>query len=343
MFSFLKLFNRPLAVLTLGSVFLVTQALAEDTVIVTGSSGKQSRIVGEVVDFTGERLLLRHPSGREETIKAARVVHVESDWVASHQQALQHIQTHSYDQALEALTRALREERRVWVQRRLLSLYARCASYVNQSEQAIGSFLLLYGDDPTTQYFDTIPLPWTAAQPQPGLQRRAEKWLAESEKPIERLIAASWLLSTAQRAQATAALRDLVDAPDARIIFLAEAQLWRTQVVSATPQDVVRWQERMERMPQAIRAGPCYLLALAQARNNQPDEAALMFMHIPILYPQQRGLAAESLLAAARQLEKMDRPKQARGLYREVIVDYAETAVTEQARQKYAELQKQGN
>ena len=73
-----------------------------------------------------------------------------------------------------------------------------------------------------------------------------------------------------------------------------------------------------------------------QARHGQSARAALTFMRIPINYPQDRTLAAEALLATGSELETINRIGEARGLYREIIVDYADTpmAVTAQERFK---------
>ena len=59
-------------------------------------------------------------------------------------------------------------------------------------------------------------------------------------------------------------------------------------------------------------------------RQQQWEPAALALMRIPILYPEQRALAAAALLQAARSLESLGRTDEARRLYREVVGDHAD-------------------
>jgi hypothetical protein len=47
------------------------------------------------------------------------------------------------------------------------------------------------------------------------------------------------------------------------------------------------------------------LIAQTRARLDRPADAAIAFMQIPILFPRHRELAEQSLLEAARQLEKI--------------------------------------
>ena len=79
-------------------------------------------------------------------------------------------------------------------------------------------------------------------------------------------------------------------------------------------------------MPEPIAAGPYFLLGLARAQRQQPEQAALAVLRVAILYPQRRALAAQSLLEAGRVLEGLDRKQSALRLYRELIRDYPERA-----------------
>ncbi len=313
----------------------LTPASAADRVYLRTSSGiGESRVVGHVEEFTGEDLVLRHPSGRLQTFKSDRVLRVESEWSAPHQLALASFQRRKYQDALDAYLKALRIEKRKWVQRQQLAEITWCYRNLGKLGNASASFLALYRSDATALHFSTIPLLWSGRPPDVAVETRAATLLADAEQPVAQLIGASWLLTTAKRPQALETLRSLSNAKDARIIYLAEAQMWRTKLATLTDADVLRMQSRVETMPQTIRGGPYFLLGSAHARRGQSARAALAFLRIPINFPEDRTLAAQALLATGSELETINRSGEARGLYREIIVDYADTptAVTAQKR-----------
>jgi TolA-binding protein len=129
-------------------------------------------------------------------------------------------------------------------------------------------------------------------------------------------------------------LEQLAASKEAHVALLASAQLWRTRVVTATADDVTQWRERLERMPSELRAGPYFLVGQALARLGQPQESAIAFMRVAILYPEQRQLSAEALTQAGRQLQSLGETKQAAALFREVLLKFADTpsAAVAQAR-----------
>jgi len=195
--------------------------------------------------------------------------------------------------------------------------------------------LALYRSDTTTFHFSAIPLVWSGRPPDVSVEKHAAALLEDAQQPVGQLIGASWLLTTAKRPQALQMLRSLSNAADARIIFLAEAQLWRTQLATLTDDNLTRIQTRVATMPQAIRGGPYFLLGSAYARRGQPAKASLAFLRIPINFPDYRSLAAQALLAAGSELETINRNNEARGLYREIIVEYADTPVAATAQERF--------
>ncbi len=300
-----------------------TWVSANDTIVVRSEpNGKERRVTGTVVEYTGESLLVQHTSGREEKISPDQVVEVLGDWKASHQAANALFFEGNFAAAEAKYREALRDEERRWAKRRVLSQLTWCYRYLGQTDKAAKTFLPLYGDDPKTPYFASIPLAWTTGAVALDLERQAATWLQDKDSPAARLIGASWSLTSARRADAINVLRQFVSDPDPRIVFLAEAQLWRTQVATSRPEDVTRWQERIERMPADIRGGPYYVLGLALSRHQMHEQAAISFMRTAILYPAERDLVPDSLLAAARELETMEQPAEAAGLYREILTKY---------------------
>ncbi len=324
-----------LAIITFDGMGLLSASASDRVFLRTPSGIGESRVVGDVEEFTGAELRLRHPSGRLQTFKSDRVLRVESDWSAPHQLARTSFQRHKYQESLDAYLKALRIEERKWVQRQQLARITWCYRNLDQPGSASASFLALYRSDATTLHFSAIPLVWSSKLPDAVVEGRAATLLADDEQPAGQLIGASWLLSTAKRPQALEMLRSLSNAADARIIFLAEAQLWRTKLATLTDADVSRMQSRVETMPQAIRRGPYFLLGSALARRGQSAQAALAFLRIPINFPEDRTLTAQALLAAGGELETINRTGEARGLYREIIVDYADTSMAVTAQERF--------
>ncbi len=127
------------------------------------------------------------------------------------------------------------------------------------------------------------------------------------------------------------ALEEIAKASDAKLSGLASIQLWRTKLVTATNDDVRRWQAQLEKMPPDIQAAGWYVLGDCLSRLEQPEGASLAYLKVPILFRQQRAMAADALLAAGRQLEKMSQAGQAANLYRELVRDFPQLSAAQEA------------
>jgi len=308
--------------------------LAADVVAVRSADGKrETRITGEIVDWLGPELILRRSSGREERIPSDRVLNVDATWNEAHVQAEGLRNVGDLAAALVLFNQAIRSEERAWVRRRLLARIVECNAETGQIEQAGETFAALIQSDPQTPDFAVIPLNWGTVRTTAGLESIAGRWLSAKSASVK-LLGASWLLSSAQRNQAVAALNRLASDPDARVAFLAKGQLWRTEVVTVTDASISKWQDVIRRMPEPLRAGPYFVVADALARREQPQQAALHWMRIPILYPQQRQLAAEALWGAANQLERIEQTPEALALYREIVSRHKDAPCAAQAEQR---------
>ena len=298
---------------------------------------KPTSISGEIVSYTGTELRIRRPNGLEQTLDSQRVVGIETNWAEAVVTGDEQWQRRDYRSALAAYRKGLKSENRVWAQRQVIEKLIWCLRYEQRHREAGDLFLALYRSDPSTQYFPVIPLAWTTSQPEGELQQRAEAWLAD-ESAVARVMGASRLLPTAKRGQALRIL-ETFDDPDARLVYLARAQIWRTQLARATVADVDAWLSSVEQMPDPIRAGPYFLIATAQARLQLSEDAALSFLRLPILYPKHRDLSARSLFKAAEQLESLGQSKSAQPLYLEVVRDHSKHAYAQQSRRRLEELE----
>lgn len=325
-----------LLVVSLGSAL----AYAEDSVTIEGrqGSGTTTHRKGTILDYTGKWLTLQLPGGREEQIPASRVVGYETPLSADHRSADQLFAEGKYADAVVGYRRAVEAEPRKWVRRVILAQLVRCYKNLQQYVRAGDTFLLIVRSDPTTQLLDAIPLAWKAEQPSAELADRAQRWLADTDSHIARLMGASWLLMTSQRDEALQALSGLTTNPDTRIALLAEAQRWRAEVVTATLEQAERWQQLLPRFEESLQAGPRFVVGQALARHNRRKEAALDFLRTAILHSVEEDLAAESLWAAGEQLEKMGNGAGARTVYRELLQKHPKHPLAPMAQQRLARI-----
>lgn len=317
------------------TVLAVGFCAAEDVVIVASGERGEGRVrrTGEILDYTGQTLLLRSESGVESSIPADRVLEVQSTWTPPHQRGDEQFIDAKFAEALEQYRAAVSQEKRGWVRRRLYAQAVWCYRHLNQPDLAAAVFLTLVTEDPTTPNYDAIPLTWTSAQPSGAFEKRLRTWLTSDQAPAN-LIAASWLLTTPQRTAAMEKLRSLTTHADHRVALLAEAQLWRAEQSTAELEDMTRWRQVIAKLPEPLRAGPYLVQGQTLSRLGDSRAAVLALLRVPVLYSTHRSLAAEALLAAGREAERLGRNEDAGQLYRELITQYPESDLADLARQK---------
>ena len=302
---------------------LFSPAASQDTVYIAGSTGGQTKITGRVLDYTGRELRLQLPGGREQSFPAEKVLRVETPYTPHQTDADRLFAKNRFDPALALYLKAAETEPRRWVRRLIIARTVWCYRALDRPERAGEEFLLLIRDDPNTPYFDCIPLAWIPRQPPVDLELAARQWIKRKE-PAAQLLGASHLLTGPHRSAALKQLGRLAAGTDRQVAALALAQTWRAELVTATPQQIDGWQRLIEQMPEPLAAGPYFVLGRARTRHQQHQQAALALLRVAILYPQQRPLAAQSLLEAGRALEKLDRTRGALRLYRELLRNHPE-------------------
>jgi tetratricopeptide (TPR) repeat protein len=218
------------------------------------------------------------------------------------------------------------------VRREITAQIVWCYQALGRTAEACEEFLLIVRSDPQTIHFDCIPLAWVPGQPPVALERKAREWLDRKDLAVARLLGASHLLSSSVRQSALARLEELASESDARVAQLAAAQTWRAQVVSADDAQLRAWEAAVEAMPEPLRAGPYCVLARGWAQRGNPEQAALAWLRVPVVYPRHRVLAARALVESGRALEKLDRDRQAARLYDEAARMYPDTPSAAEAR-----------
>ncbi len=328
---------RQARTLILLGVCLAARAVLADEVIHVDSQGNQRRSTGEILDYRGGRLTMR-TRGREISIPSLRIKRIGSEWTAPHQQGDAEFASRDYGAALASYLTAWKQEHRAWVKRKLLAQIIWCERNTYRIADACQDFAKLFRDDGETPYFDAIPLAWRTGQPTRAVQQLAQGWLGSENGPVNRLIAASWLLSTGSRPAAIRTLRQLGDHPRQEIAGLARTQFWRTRIVSVTESDVDRWQQEVERLPGRLRAGPYFVLGQACAKIQNSDLAALAFLRVPTLFESHQGLSQAALYEAGRAVEDGGNREEATVLYRQTVELDADSLEGQQAGARLTEL-----
>ena len=312
---------------------IVSPARAEDTVYLRPEQpgGNPYSLRGEIIDDTGRELTFRvQGSSRPRRYPADRVDRIETEWPSGFGQGRAAMARGDFAAAAEHFVAANRAEKRAWARRRILAELVICYRAAGLDGKAGDIFLAIAQSDPATPAFDRIPLAWFATEAVP--KSKAKGWLARTNLPAAGLLGASHLLATDERDVAIARLRHLADtAPDPRVAALAEAQRWRTRIVTADESDRVRWQQRIDAMPPVVRGGPYFVLAQVHERLGQADAAALAYLRVPIHFNHDRPLAARALLGAARATRQSGHTDESRRLLRELIRDYPNTAESTEA------------
>jgi len=297
------------------------------------------RLRGEIAEYTGRELRIQNATGGERTVPAVTVARVEYHRSPDQVSGDERFAAGDWQLAIASYQRALaaQSEPREWVRRQILSQMVWCYRNLGQWGEAGKYFLLLVASDPTTQYFDAIPLLWSQEPLRPEVARQASEWLAANGQPIAVLMGASLLVDSQTRTEALAKLRGLLANPDPRIVWLAYAQLWRAGANNATHEQQRSFASRTDASDESLRAGAYFILGQSLLAT-RPEEAAIALMHVPIVFDLERVLAAEALVKTAGVLEQQNRREPAIGLYREAASNYSETAAGKLAQQQLVRL-----
>jgi tetratricopeptide (TPR) repeat protein len=318
---------------------LANRASADVVGVRTRDGAARVRVTGTIDDYTGRELTITLETGTQRRIPAEQVLDIETHWSAERRRADELYAAHDYKAAAVAYDDARKAEKRRWARRIIIARLVEAFQANEQLVPAGEAFLLLVRDDPETPDFASIPLPWLPGEPAPDLARRAEQWMANAEQPAAMLLGASYLLPMAEQGHdAVARLEQLTAQRDPRIATLAEAQLWRGRFASATASQLEGWSRKLDRFPESLRAGPYLTLGRAWLQLGQQEQAELALLHVPILFPRQRRLAAEALWLAAGALSQQGHPPEAARLYHELIHDYPDSRHAAEARNRLALL-----
>jgi tetratricopeptide (TPR) repeat protein len=306
---------------------LAAQPTGSDTVHVWDEKGEtQTRIRGTIQAYDRNVLTILTVSGREQQVPSDRVARLESRWDRRQLEGETAFASGEFERADQLYRQALEHEMRDWARHHLIVQLVWCQQATGKWPEAGSLFLKsVLGSNPQTPYFDAIPLAWKTPAASLPMQRLAKTWLVDERSRAANLLGASWLLTSTERELAIDVLRQLTVGEDRQVAFLAETQLWRIQVPTASEVTIREWEKLLSRMPTAFRAGPYHLLGHALKRTGRSQDGLIAWMRVPLQYPRHRLLAAESLLVTARHYQAAGKREQATTLCRELISGYPTT------------------
>lgn len=309
-------------------------AAAPDTVYLAPSDPGQSPIArnGTIVDVNGQYVRMRTDSPLIQQYPTRRVLRISTTWNDKHRAARDAADRGVYREAINRYHEALGAESRIWARRKIVAELISCYVVKQQYRDAVRLFRsVLLKSDPQTPEFHVIPLAWIPSDSIP--RDEARQWLDDADATL-RLLGASHLMATNLRSAAQDALEKLVGHADPRLAALAEAQLWRAEILHATAEQADTWSERIARMPPSLRAGPLLLVGQVELQADRHERAAQTLLKIPILYPENRLLASQALVWAADALQRLDRDSEAHRILQEVVARHGDTRWGAEARRR---------
>ena len=306
-----------------------------DTVIVRSVPSGQAeqsegtrRLRGKITRWQGSSLTLS-AGARDRQIDNARIVDIETPWSEPAVEARQLFSVGNFSRAVVLLRQAIGDEQRPWAGAMLRANLVQALLVTEQPAAACEQFLVLLRDDPNTRFLKIAPLAWADVSNDASLVGRASEWL-KAEAPAAQLLAASYLVGTAQQETALETLERLAQDLDERIAGLAAAQVWRARK-NVDARLLEQWNQKVSSLPKELRPGPYYVLAKHFEATNQYDEAVTTWMRLPILYDAQPDLAAAALYRVTRLMHNTSAKESADLVLQELVRRFPDSAWTQRA------------
>lgn len=240
-----------------------------------------------------------------------------------------------FAKAIELYGGLIDTEKLNWAKARFRGQLVMAYRRTRKHDRAGEEFLKLAETRNDAELMNLAPLLWIPGDSVgPAAVASARQWLNDERRPMARLLAASWLLDTSEKSTAMPVLQRLQTYADERIGKIARAQLWRVAAQKNSKAEIEQFKTLIGKMPPAIRGGPQYLLGLALERANEPADAALAYLWVPLVYDRRSDLAADALLRGAMAADKAGFTNDARKLYQEVGERFPRTRWASEAARK---------
>ncbi len=266
---------------------------------------------GSIQEFNATRLVFLDAKGQKRELESYRVERVEPVWGSA-----QAVEVHRafcarrYSEITKTLNAALASGIPHWQQRLLTGQLVDAADALGRTSSACVFFLELAKHDPPPMLYATMPLCWTAREPDKALQTAAEKWLT-SVNDHEGLLGSSWLLNSHRTDEAKQRLEKLKAGTNKILAQLATAQLWRLVSPPETKSNLANWFEFRDRMLLPLQIGPTEFLADRLGRVSMSELAVGEWTRIATLHLERYHRASLALEAARNLLQRENRPLEA--------------------------------
>lgn len=325
-----------------------SELLADNDLVFLKKSAiiSRSRYVGTIADYNALKLTLVNLSGKKLEIDTVRISHIQTEFTASQQKAVQLFGEKKFELAYAEFAKALKNEKRAWVQREIVAKQVLCLSADSKTIAAIELFMSHFTAYPNTRFLHFAPINWEAKEVANDVQEKCETMLAGN--PLEQLIGSSWLLSGSKKTTAINCLKIIASADPKneirkRIAQWSRMQLWRTSIAQAEPNEIDFWKAEIKKLSVDDRVGPILLLGQLLIRFEKHDSAAIEFMKLPILYPDRYQECAAALDFAAEALIQNGKSKEAQLVLQELANGYTTTIRARNRRNRAADNQKKIN
>lgn len=299
-------------------------AVSQDVVVIRHSDGKKElKRKGQIDQWIGQTLTLKSDLGVR-NIDNDKIIRVETKWSEDYQAGLQLMAANQFSPAIKRFQTALKSEQRPWAKNVIRAKIVHCATSIESYGLAATRFEEIVKHDPQTRFLNMAPIKWTSTAGSTNLGSLAKEWM-DTNDPTLQLIGASWSTTGITKKQAVSKLEQLTKDFDPKIAGLAAAQLWKARGLSATEKQIDVWIKKLDQLPENLRAGPWFVIAEAQRRAKLNEKAAINFMRVPILYPEQRSLSAAALYQVAGLMHNTNRLSEEAILKNELKENFGDT------------------
>jgi hypothetical protein len=242
------------------------------------------RLSGTVVAMDHQQLRFLRSGDEAETVVASRrVIWIEPGSVSSlESEAIELFRQRQYGESLLKLPEILKQRPPVWRQQWITMLAANAAWQSGRSKIALELVSQLDRRPLPLMAIAWLPVAWRGGVQPIDAVTEAKTRLADPS-PAVQLVAASWLLGSANRSQATAVLRRLSAAgtSDDQSATLQRRELGRLAEIlrwqAATPPQVIQsadqWQTQIDALPMVLQVGPTQTLIHKLRSAGQSDAA----------------------------------------------------------------------
>ncbi|MGB7329019.1 MAG: hypothetical protein WBD31_29330 [Rubripirellula sp.] len=232
-------------------------------------------VEGDVVDLDHQQLRVIVTGDEAETVVSARrVIWIEPGSVSPEQaDAIKQFESGNHADALSALPAILKQRPPVWRQQWLTMMAANAAWKTSRADIALELVSQLDRRPLPPLVIAWLPIAWKNGGQSAAVIQAAKTRLQDPSLAAQ-LVAASWLLSSADRSEATSVLESLATQTDRTdIAWLSKCLAWRT----ATPPQVAassqRWQQELRKLPMVWQVGPTVTLVDKFQSAGQDDAA----------------------------------------------------------------------